>query len=256
MTTKLRRLLWPGVTASAMLAVLLALGTWQVERLHWKRQLLAQIARAEAAPAIPLPADPQPFTKVQVTGELREDLAAFYGAQVRDTLGGTQLGTQLIVPLQRAQDGTVLVDLGWVPNKRLQPLGLAEGDVTLQGYVRPSEKPGLFSVSDDRAARQFFTLSTSAIGAALGLHDVAPFVLVAMGQAPAQGYPEPAQHLPRPPNNHLSYAITWYGLAAGLLLIFGLWTREVLTTGSGPVAGPGSGPVAGHGGRADARDYE
>jgi surfeit locus 1 family protein len=50
-----------------------------------------------------------------------------------------------------------------------------------------------------------------------------------MGQPPPKGYPDPAQHLPRPPNNHLSYAITWYGLAAGLLLVFGLWTREVLT---------------------------
>ena len=248
MTLKLRRLIWPGMMAVAMLAVLLGLGTWQVERLQWKRQLLAQIARAEAVSAIPLPADPQPFTKVQVTGELREDLAAFYGAQVRDTLAGAQLGTQLIVPLQREPDATILVDLGWVPNKRLQPLGLTEGDVTLEGYIRPSEQPGLFSVSDDRASRQFFTLNTSTIGAALGLHDVAPFVLVAMGQAPTQGYPDPAQHLPRPPNNHLSYAITWFGLAAGLVLIFGLWTREVLTTGSSLVAG--------HGGRADARDYE
>jgi surfeit locus 1 family protein len=245
---KLRRLLWPGIMAAAMLAILLVLGTWQVQRLQWKRQVLAQIARAEAAPAIPLPAAPQAFTKVQVTGELREDLAAFYGAQVRDTLAGTELGTQLIVPLQREQDGTILVDMGWVPNKRLQPLGLTEGDVTLEGYIRPSEKPGLFSVSDDRASRQFFTLNTSSIGAALGLHDVAPFVLVAMGQPPAQGYPDPAQHLPRPPNNHLSYAITWYGLAAALLLIFGLWTRELLTTGSSPVAG--------HGSRAAARDHE
>ncbi len=48
-----------------MLAVLLGLGTWQVQRLHWKRGLLAQIARAEAAPAVPLPANPEPFTKVQ-----------------------------------------------------------------------------------------------------------------------------------------------------------------------------------------------
>ncbi len=222
-------MLWPGVMAAAMLAVLLALGTWQVKRLQWKRQILAQIARAEAAPAIPLPADPQPFTKVQVNGELREDLATFYGAQVRDTPSGTLLGTQLIVPLQRSHDGTVLVDLGWVPDKHSRPVPLAEGDVTLQGYVRPSDRPGLFSVSDDLAERQFFTLNAPRIAAALGLHDVAPFVLVAIGQPPPQGYPDPAQHLPRPPNNHLSYAITWYGLAAGLLLVFGLWTREVLT---------------------------
>jgi surfeit locus 1 family protein len=212
-----------------MLAVLLALGTWQVKRLQWKRQILAQIARAEAAPPIPLPALPQPFTKVQVTGELRDDLAVFYGAQVRDTAKGTELGTQLIVPLQRSGDGLVLVDLGWVPDKRLRPLALAEGEVTLEGYVRASDKPGLFSVADNPAGRQFFTLNAPKIAVALGLHDVAPFVLVAMGPPPSQGYPDPAQHLPRPPNNHLSYAITWYGLAFGLVLVFGLWVREVLT---------------------------
>lgn len=229
MTTKLRQLLWPGVMAAAMLAVLLALGTWQVKRLQWKRQILAQIAQAEAAAPIPLAAMPRPFTKVQVTGELRDDLAAFYGAQVRDTPKGTQLGTQLIVPLQRSGDGLVLVDLGWVPDKRSHPLALAEGDVTLEGYVRPSDKPGPFSVADNPAGRQFFTLNASTIAAALGLHDVAPFILVAMGQSPPQGYPVPIQHLPRPPNNHLSYAITWYGLAVGLVLVFGLWTREVLS---------------------------
>ncbi|HEY7576553.1 MAG TPA: SURF1 family protein [Acetobacteraceae bacterium] len=229
MSGRFRRLLWPGTIAAAMLAVLLGLGTWQVRRLHWKREILAQITRAESAPAIPLPADPQPYTKVQVSGELREELAAFYGAQVRDTKTGTQLGTQLIVPLRREQDGTILVDLGWVPDKRAQPLALAEGEVTVEGYVRPSDQPGLFSVADNAAGRRFFTLNAPAIGAALGLRDVAPFVLVAMGRPPPQGYPDPAQHLPRPPNNHLSYAITWYGLAVGLVLVFGMWTRQVLT---------------------------
>ena len=53
--SKLRRLLGPGVMTAAMLAVLLGLGTWQVERLHWKQDVLSQIARAEAAPAVPLP---------------------------------------------------------------------------------------------------------------------------------------------------------------------------------------------------------
>ena len=46
---------------AAMLAVLLGLGTWQVERLHWKQDVLSQIARAEAAPAVPLPDAPEPL---------------------------------------------------------------------------------------------------------------------------------------------------------------------------------------------------
>jgi surfeit locus 1 family protein len=121
-----------------------------------------------------------------------------------------------------------LVDRGWVPDKRPRPIARAEGDVTVEGYVRPSDKPGLFSASDNPATRQFYTLDTSAIGAALGLQHVAPFVLVALGPPPPERYPDPARHLPRPPNNHLSYAITWYGLAIALVVIFILWARKAL----------------------------
>ena len=229
MNTRLRRLLWPGAMAAAMLAVLLGLGTWQVQRLHWKRTVLAQIARAEAAPAVALTAEPEPYAKVQVTGRLRDDLSASYGAEVRDTPAGTQLGTQLIEPLERADGEAILVDRGWVPDKRLRPIARPEGDVTLEGYVRPSETPGLFSATDNPAARLFYTLDAPAIGAALGLHHVAPFILVAVGSAPPERYPDPARHLPRPPNNHLSYAITWYGLAVALVVIFVLWARKALS---------------------------
>ena len=140
MSGRLRRLLWPGVMTAAMLVVLLGLGTWQVERLRWKQDMLAQIARAEIAPAVPLPAEPDPFTKVQVTGHLRDDLAASYGAEVRDTPTGTQLGTQLIVPLEREHGEAILVDRGWVPAKRPRPIAQASGGVTLEGYVRPGER--------------------------------------------------------------------------------------------------------------------
>ena len=135
--SRLRRLLGPGAMAAAMLAVLLGLGTWQVERLHWKQDVLSQIARAEAAPAVPLPTEPELYTKVQVTGRLRDDLSASYGAEVRDTPAGTQLGTQLVVPLERDGGSAILVDRGWVPDRRPRPLAQAEGDVTIEGYVRP-----------------------------------------------------------------------------------------------------------------------
>jgi surfeit locus 1 family protein len=225
----MRRLLWPGIMTTAMLAVLLALGTWQIQRLHWKEVLLAQIARAEAAPAVALSANPEPFTKVQVTGQLRDDLSASYGADVRDTPAGTQLGTQLIVPVERQDGDTILVDRGWVPESRPHPIAQPGGEVTIEGYVRPGDTPGLFSATDNPATRQFYTLDPRAIGAALGLHSVAPFVVIAMGPAPPERYPDPARHLPRPPNNHLSYAITWYGLAFALVVIFVLWARKVLT---------------------------
>jgi surfeit locus 1 family protein len=227
-TGRLRPLLGPGLMAAAMLAVLLGLGTWQVERLHWKRGLLAQIARAEAAPAMPMPADPEPFAKVRLAGRLRDDLAASYGAEVRDTLAGPQLGTQLIVPLERKDGDAVLVERGWVPESRPRAIALPGGEVTVEGYVRPGDTAGLFSATDNPATRQFYTLDPAAIGAALGLQRVAPFILVAMGPTPPERFPDPARHLPQPPNNHLSYAITWYGLAVALVVIFVLWARKVL----------------------------
>lgn len=229
MNAKLRLLLWPGIMATAMLAVLLGLGTWQVQRLHWKLGILARIARAEAAPPVLLPPQPEPYTKVRVTGRLRDDLAVLYGAEVRDRPNGPQLGAQLIVPLERTGQDTILVDRGWVPGSRPPPMTQPEDAVTVVGFIHPADKPGLFSATDDPGGRRFYTLDPRAIGAALGLRHVAPFALIAMGPAPREGFPVPAEHLPRPPNNHLSYAITWYGLAVALVVIFVLWARKAPT---------------------------
>jgi surfeit locus 1 family protein len=116
-----------------------------------------------------------------------------------------------------------------VPDKRPGPIALPDGDVTVEGYIRPSDTPGLFSATDNPAARLFYTLNAASIGNALGLHRVAPYFLIAIGSPPPERYPDPARHLPRPANNHLSYAITWYGLAVALVVIFFLWARKVLT---------------------------
>jgi surfeit locus 1 family protein len=231
-----RRLLGPSLLTLVMLALLLWLGTWQVHRLAWKTALLAQIDRAEAAPGIPLPASPTPFQKVAVTGRLRPDLAGLYASEVRDTPSGPQMGAQLIEPLERDGAPPILVVRGWVPttnDDRAPSAGTIptpEGATTIEGYVRPAEHPGWFSAKDNPGARRFFTLDPAAIGAALGYKTVTPFTLVAMGPTPPGGYPDPVRSLPRPPNDHLSYAITWYGLAAVLVVVFAVWLRKALRT--------------------------
>ena len=215
-------MLAPSLTTAVMLAMLVALGVWQLHRLQWKTGLLAEIDRAEASAPVPLPAHPLPFTKVSITGHLRTDLSAFYGVDVRDVPGGTAIGAQLVQPLERAGQDPVLVDRGWVREGQADIPG---GDVTIVGYVRDPATPGLFSPADDVAGRHFYTLDPQKIGAALGLPRVAPFTLVAMGDG---GMPEAASALPRPPNDHLNYALTWFGLAASLLVVFGAYVRKVL----------------------------
>lgn len=223
-----RRLLLPGLMTLAMLFILIGLGTWQIHRLHWKEAILAQIARAEAAPAVPLTGHPSPFEKVAVTGTLRPGLSASYGVDVRDTHAGTEMGTFLIQVLDRPGQPPLLVDRGWVPRNRTTALAQPQGETTIVGYAHPPETPGLFSPGDDPAARVFYTLDPARIGASLGLRRVAPFILVALGPPSPQAWPAPAQHLPRPPNNHLNYAMTWFGLAGALVVIYGSWARKTL----------------------------
>jgi surfeit locus 1 family protein len=221
MTPRWRRIL-PAVLASIpVLAILLALGTWQVRRLHWKTDLLAQIAMAEAGPPVPLTASPQPYTKVQARGRFRHELEASLGVEVR----GNQLGTHLVTPFEMQGLPTMLVNRGWVPIARA---GLAierpEGEVAVTGYVSPPQERDFFAATDDTAGRRFYTADPQAIGAALGLPSVAPDLLVALaGPRQGEALPQPALTLPRPRNSHLGYAITWYGLAASLVGVLIAW---------------------------------
>ncbi|MGE0223453.1 MAG: SURF1 family protein [Acetobacteraceae bacterium] len=227
MTASWQRLLIPSLVALAMLAVLLALGTWQVERLQWKQEILRQVAESERNPPVPLSDNPQPFAKVAVTGRFHPELSALYAADVRETASGPQMGARLIVPLERGgAEPPVLVDRGWVPVRRTEPIDQPEGIVTVEGYVRPGDTASWFSAMDDVPGRHFYTLDPNRIGSALGLPGVAPFVVVAMGPERRGELPIPAQALPRPPNNHLSYAITWYGLAVALVVVFVVWIRK------------------------------
>ena len=221
-----RRLLWPGLTTAAMIALTLALGVWQVQRLAWKTALLAEIDRGEAAPAIPLPANPRPFTKVLVSGTLRQDLGALYGIEVRTTLSGPVLGAFLLNPLERPGADPIIVDRGWVPTGA--PHDATPVPATVEGYIRAPEHPIRFAPADEPANRRFYTLDPAVIGAALGLREVAPFTLIALGTVPPGTVPEPAQALPRPPNNHFVYAVTWFGMAGVLVVMFGAYARSVL----------------------------
>lgn len=217
------QLLGPGIMAVAMFILLIGLGVWQLQRRTWKLGLLAQIDQAEASPAIPLPADPAQFTKVRIEGKLRPDLQAHYGSDVRDLPNGPVIGAFLIEPMERPGQDPVLVDLGWMPTG----LDIAPAGTTVEGYIRRPDQPGAFSPSDDPAKRRFFTLDPGPIAAAMGLRQAAPFTLVALGEVTPGVYPQPATTLPRPPNDHLNYALTWFGLALSLLAVFAVYVRKV-----------------------------
>ncbi len=202
------------------LAILITLGVWQLQRHAWKTAMLAQVDAAEAAPPHSLTGDDPPlFTRVSVTGTLSPAPAALYGAEVQ----GERLGAQLVERLDRPGASPLVVVLGWVPTETARPIRVA-GPATITGYVRLPEHPHWFTPPDDADTRRFYTLNPASIGAAIGAASPAPFVLVALGPPPAKpNAPIPAEALPRPPNNHLQYAFTWFGLAAALIGVVTAW---------------------------------
>ena len=221
-----QRIVLPSFLALPMLAAMLALGIWQVQRMGWKSALLQELAAAQAGPPVSA-ANPAPFAHIMASGRFRHDLELLLGSEVR----GTTLGAALITPLERDGAPALLVERGWVPLDRAG-VSRPEGVVTVQGYMRPAERPGLLSAAD-----------IPAMGAALGL-PVAPFGLAVvvpgrarpdggLGSTPAPnqgGVPSPATGFPAPSNPHLGYAITWFGLALAWTAIFALWASRRIST--------------------------
>ena len=208
-----------------MFAALCGLGTWQVQRLHWKNDLLARIEASERAPPAPLGDAAEPFAKVVATGRFDHAREALLGVEVR----GTTLGAHLLTPLLRAGHPPLLVDRGWVPLERNRPLDHPEGEVSVTGFVREADRRVWNSPADDAPRRRFYVFDPQAIGAALGLPAApAPFGLVALAPADAKppSLPEAARSLPRPDNRHLGYAITWYGLAVSLVVVLVAFARQ------------------------------
>ncbi|PWC37590.1 SURF1 family protein [Azospirillum sp. TSO35-2] len=232
------------VTLAGM-AVTIGLGTWQVERLNWKTDLIARIDRQMAEPPVPLPAridDPAAweFRPVTLTGHFLNDKELLVIARPHPG----QAGYEVVTPFQRADaagdGGIVLVNRGFVPMDRRDPAsraaGRVEGDTTLRGIVRLPQTPGLFMPGNGTPApgSVWMRVEPPAMAAALALPAVAPVVVEALPGQTAGLRDAPAGIEPRVelPNNHLQYALTWYGLAATLAAIYVLSQRKRADTGT------------------------
>jgi len=210
--------------AALLFVGLLALGTWQVRRLGWKQDLIAQVeSRIHAAP-VPAPG-PAAWPRIDATNAAyrRVTLSGHYLADrsVR-TQAATAYGSGfwLMTPLRTDRGFTVLVNRGFVPPRWRDP-GLPDAPVTVTGLLRITEPGGGFLRHNDPAAGRWYSRDVAAIATAQHLDRVAPYFVDAAAdpQAPADP-PIGGLTVIAFPNNHLSYAITWYVLA---LMVAGGW---------------------------------
>ncbi|WP_425425207.1 SURF1 family protein [Xenophilus azovorans] len=205
------------------------LGNWQVQRLAWKRDLIARVdARIHAPPvAAPGPAEwpaidrtRHEYLRVQADGRYLHDKEAL--VQASTALGA---GYWVLTPLATADGHRIWINRGFVPTEARDPARRGrpapEGTVHVQGLLRLSEPGGAFLRDNDPAAQRWHSRDVAALSAAHGLPagSVAPYFIDAQAEpgTPAGTWPAAGLTVVRFSNSHLVYAITWYGLAALLL---------------------------------------
>lgn len=218
----------PGLTVATLiaLAVLIGLGTWQLQRRAEKHVQLDQIAsRAKAAPApieILLGAGNYAAHRAATAQGTFDHAAESYVYAPRPNEGAARPGFKVIAPFRLASGGLVLVDRGWVTAERKSPdsrkPGQAEGEIEIAGRLRPSSRPGTFTPPPDAATRTFYQRDSTAIAKLHGLELTSPLILEATSKV--EGGPEPLASELNIPDNHLQYAITWFALAVVLLIVY------------------------------------
>lgn len=211
------------VLTLACLALLLWLGTWQVQRLQWKLDLIGRAERGLELPAVPLPSAEEAlaaldYRRVTVEGELLGDRAVGFGTRA----AGGRVGAVLLTPLRLADGRVLMVERGWLPEDRLppdQPDALrARRDVALEGVLRwhGDAGPNAFTPENRPDARRWFWLDAAGLASWLGM-PVLPASLV-VEESEGGLVPQPVVVSFR--NDHLGYAITWYSLAAALIVFY------------------------------------
>lgn len=241
----LRRLVILAAFAVVALAILCGLGVWQIQRLAWKEDLIARVnARVTLAP-VPAPPpvewpgldlDAADYRPVTLSGHfLHADEAHVYAAltEPRGPVGGQ--GYMVLTPLETPDGWFVIVNRGFVPQERADPAtrpqGQIGGETTVTGLLRPPQGRNAFTPADDPAGNMWFTRDPAPVAAHFGLpaDRVAPYLIdAAYDPALPGGLPQGGETTVTFSNNHLQYAITWFGLALGLLGVFFAYARGVL----------------------------
>ena len=231
--TRFRPQFWPTVFTVPALLVLLALGSWQIERLFWKRELIAQRQAALAAATAAAPrslgeAHNMEFRHVTDEGVYLHDKEIFLGA----TSEAGRNGYQVLTPLQEASGRAVFVNRGFIPAELKDPGKRATGQIAdkvrVEGLLRlpPAKKPVWFLPDNRPDLNYWFWVDLPAMAAADKLDRVASFYIDADATPNPGGWPKGGVTRLELPNNHLQYAITWFSLAVALIVVYVLYHRR------------------------------
>ncbi|KKY28984.1 putative cox1 assembly protein shy1 [Diplodia seriata] len=232
----------PGLIILALIPITaFALGTWQVQRLGWKTDLLARLEDRLIQPPLPLPPRIDPdaiadfdYRRVHATGVLNHRKEMLIGPRLND---GDD-GYLVVTPLERTgedgrqqQTASILVNRGWIPkDKKLKkdrdPAALPEGEITVQGLLRQPWKKNRFTPDNKPAQGIWYFPDVYEMAEWAGTQPVwieetmKPDLILSMDRA-AKGIPQGRAAEVNIRNNHTQYIFTWYALSAATSIM--LW---------------------------------
>lgn len=192
-------------------AILIGLGVWQVQRLGWKQDIIAQIEARVADAPVPLPVRPDPETDkyLAVTAE------GFMGAEaLRVLVSRKQVGAGYRIISPFVMDGrTVLLDRGFIRvSDELPPRNVSAAvQQTVIGNLHWPQETDKYTPSPDLDENIWFARDVDAMAEIL---NTEPTMIVlregSVSDAPVTPFPVDTAGIP---NDHLQYAITWFSLA-------------------------------------------
>jgi surfeit locus 1 family protein len=223
----------PAVATAIGIVILIGLGIWQVQRLHWKEGLLARIAALRSAPPQPLDGvlrraanDPDiDYVRVRAACPDIETAPYLRLYSVKDGYAGWRIIAAC--PLSGGAYGAILVDRGFL-DQRLKLTAGQTISTPIVGILRRGDTRNFVTPKNDPAQNLWYGRDIAAMAQALGVSKPAPTYLMLEQPAPPPGGPAVAPLPSDIPNNHLQYAITWFGLALALAGVYAasLWRKR------------------------------
>lgn len=226
-----RRLIGPAIVAAGAFAVLISLGVWQLQRKAWKEGLIETMSQRAGARPIDLPAaatwdalmpGTDEFRRVKLRAQFVEGAKSAFvytgGSALRDDIKTP--GYFVFAPAKLPNGRIVAINRGYSAQPDAKPVN---GAVEIVGYLRFPETGSQFVSDHDAAGTTWFVRDQRAMAKTLSWGEVAPFYIDQESPVPAGGVPKPGPLKVQLKNDHLGYALTWFGLAAGLVAVFGVW---------------------------------
>lgn len=232
-------LIWLTISSAVGLTILITLGSWQLQRLEWKENLLAEIERISALPPIAISVVDEKALEigapraVYAEGRYLSDKALRLVAQKQPesiiSINPNAMGYHAYMPFLLSDGRMIFVNHGWLPNESAPTLKVPKSTIRLTGDLRRPSPPGFFIPENDPISNDWYWADLEAMGqtvnATLGtMHSAKNAYLIldrkAIPDAQKNEPPYPVPPAPKLSNNHLQYAFTWFSLGGCLVVIY------------------------------------